>query len=210
MNGMDKMGMKGRKWDLFLSAIYMFSEYGYDNVTLKDIAKKNYIQAPAIYNHFKSKDDLLETIYTFFHINWVKYHPSMDDIMSAIPYSTIPEIMHMLMFQYSDEVQAIMDKIMLIAADKVTSDKRAYNLIREHIYDEPAEFLRRVFGELIALNRIEHFDIESLIIAYTHMAYSLAIWNDTPDGVSKEQWAGVNEMIFSAIKEKNVLEMTGS
>ena len=47
-------------------SIELFSEKGYEGVTLREIAARVGIKAASIYNHFKSKEDILEQIAAFF------------------------------------------------------------------------------------------------------------------------------------------------
>lgn len=197
---MDKMGMKGRKWDIFISAVYMFAENGYDNVTMKDLAERNFIQAPAIYNHFKSKGSLLETMFEFYHTNWLADHPKLDNVMAAIPESSLDEIFAMLMYQFTEEIQPLMDRIMLVASRLTTADPGAYRLVREHIFQQPAKFLSSVFQELINCNRIKPFDIDSYVVIYANLAYGALIWNSTDDALNIDQWFNINKLLYSLIE----------
>lgn len=47
-------------------SIDLFSEKGYEGVTLREIAARVGIKAASIYNHFRSKEDILEQIAAFF------------------------------------------------------------------------------------------------------------------------------------------------
>ncbi len=54
------------KEKILLTAIKMFSKYGYDAVSLSKIAKEVGITKPAIYYHFESKEKLVEETFDFF------------------------------------------------------------------------------------------------------------------------------------------------
>jgi AcrR family transcriptional regulator len=47
-------------------SIELFSEKGYEGVTLREIAARVGIKAASIYNHFRNKEDILEQIASFF------------------------------------------------------------------------------------------------------------------------------------------------
>ncbi len=51
---------------LFEIALDLFSEKGVDGTSIRDIVGKAGISAAAFYNHYKSKDDLLQEIYGFY------------------------------------------------------------------------------------------------------------------------------------------------
>ncbi|MSS77820.1 TetR/AcrR family transcriptional regulator [Anaerococcus sp. WCA-380-WT-2B] len=43
-------------------ALFLFSKFGYSDVSMKDIANEVGIKAPSIYKHFKSKEEIFDTI----------------------------------------------------------------------------------------------------------------------------------------------------
>ncbi|MDY3007381.1 TetR/AcrR family transcriptional regulator, partial [Anaerococcus porci] len=42
-------------------ALFLFSKFGYSDVSMKDIANEVGIKAPSIYKHFKSKEEIFDT-----------------------------------------------------------------------------------------------------------------------------------------------------
>ncbi|VEU83164.1 TetR/AcrR family transcriptional regulator [Acholeplasma hippikon] len=44
---------------IYKNAIELFSQYGYQNLGMRDLAKSAGIKASSIYNHYKSKEDIL-------------------------------------------------------------------------------------------------------------------------------------------------------
>lgn len=52
----------GTKDKILSAGLKLFSEYGYSDVCMKEIAKEAGIKAPSIYKHFKSKQELFDTI----------------------------------------------------------------------------------------------------------------------------------------------------
>ena len=47
-------------------SINLFSQFGYDNVSIRQIAKEVGIKESSIYNHYKSKESILETILDYY------------------------------------------------------------------------------------------------------------------------------------------------
>ena len=54
-----------RKEEIIYSALELASEYGLKSVSLSQIADKVGIRKPSLYNHFKSKEELVNSMYTF-------------------------------------------------------------------------------------------------------------------------------------------------
>lgn len=54
--------MNSRRQDILSSSASLFRKRGFKATSLKDIAKAVGIEAPSLYNHIKSKDDILSSI----------------------------------------------------------------------------------------------------------------------------------------------------
>lgn len=54
-----------RKEEIILAALELASENGLKSVSVAQIAEKVGIKAPSLYNHFKSKDEIVKAMYSF-------------------------------------------------------------------------------------------------------------------------------------------------
>ena len=63
---MDQTRTVSTKEIIFDVAVDLFSEKGYSNVSMREIAHKVGIKASSLYKHYESKDDLLKSIFDFF------------------------------------------------------------------------------------------------------------------------------------------------
>ncbi len=59
-------GEKSTKEQIMYAAIDLFSQKGYDAVSIREIARAVGIRESSIYNHYKGKEDLMESIIEFF------------------------------------------------------------------------------------------------------------------------------------------------
>ena len=57
---------KDTKLRIIQTAIRLFSEKGFDGVSIRDIAKNTGITAASFYNHFRSKDELLAGMFAYY------------------------------------------------------------------------------------------------------------------------------------------------
>ena len=60
------MTKKNTKEKIFDVSIDLFSQYGYDGVSIRQIAKEVGIKESSIYNHYQSKESILESILTYY------------------------------------------------------------------------------------------------------------------------------------------------
>ena len=54
-----------RKEEIILAALELASENGLQSVSMNQIAEKIRIKAPSLYNHFKSKDEIVRAMYSY-------------------------------------------------------------------------------------------------------------------------------------------------
>ena len=70
-----------KKEQIIEKAARLFMERGYENTTVRELAKAVKIQGPAIYHHFKSKKEILNEIND---ISWRKFQEEVvDEIRKA-------------------------------------------------------------------------------------------------------------------------------
>ena len=60
------MAKKNTKEKIFDVSIELFSQYGYDGVSIRQIAKEVGIKESSIYNHYQSKESILESILSYY------------------------------------------------------------------------------------------------------------------------------------------------
>ena len=54
-----------RKEEIILATLVLASENGLKSISMAQIAEKIGIKAPSLYNHFKSKDEIIKAMYSF-------------------------------------------------------------------------------------------------------------------------------------------------
>ena len=59
-------GKANNKEKIFDVSIDLFSEYGYDGVSIRQIAKEVGIKESSIYNHYKSKESIMDAILDYY------------------------------------------------------------------------------------------------------------------------------------------------
>lgn len=56
----EDLGLSDKQWEIIETALELLSEKGYNELSMRDIAKKLNVKAPAIYWHFKNKAALVD------------------------------------------------------------------------------------------------------------------------------------------------------
>ena len=198
---MRTLEMQGRKWDIFISAINLFSEHGYENVSMRNIAAANGMRAASIYNHFQSKELILDQIYQFYRENVMDVFPDLDEILSLASKKSPGEVLHRTMAYYGEELQPIMDKICLIAIMRAHRDQKAHELIWKYNIENLKIYYRAVLRRMIDCGRIEPLDLESFLEILAGFAFTAMFRNHSSEALGLDKWLRGLDMLFSLVKE---------
>ena len=193
--------MQGRRWEIFLSSVELFSRNGYENVSVRDIAASNGMRAPSLYNHFPSKEAILCQMYEFYCQNVIDAAPDLESVLDQIPEKTPNEILHLTMSYYSEELQPIMDKIYIISVMQSYRDPRAYEIIWKYNIEHSKDALRTVLQSMIEHKKIEPLDIEIFLELFVSFAFTTIFRNRSANALGLENWMAGLDMLFSLAKQ---------
>jgi AcrR family transcriptional regulator len=129
---------KDTKAVLLEKAAKLFLKHGYEKMTMRMLAKAAGIQAPAIYNYFKSKKEILRTID---NEGWRNFQEMVFDPIKS---TKDPEerirmyIRSMISYQFTmGERNPIIDSAIVAKAskDRKRQDREVFNFIRQTLKD---------------------------------------------------------------------------
>jgi hypothetical protein len=199
---MEKLNMTDTKWNIFITAMDMFSERGYNDVSLREIAEKVSIKASSIYNHFQNKDQLLLQMYKFYEKNYFVHIPNLKKIVSLIGKMHPHDILKSSIFFYDSNLQVYMDKIILIALNRKNYDKNAENLVRKIFFKMPKKIFTTLLSKMIESEVIEPLNIENFITVATNYNYAAASRRYSKFAMSFQEWHRGREFILELIHTK--------
>lgn len=134
---------------ILYEALTLFSSYGYEAVTIREIARAVGIKESSLYNHFKNKRDILDTIITE---TFQRYEKTLEGL--KVPKTGDPNISS-LYDSFSDEAfEALCTNIFLFyLKDDYISKLRRLLTIEQYGNDELGEIFRTTFMENILNNQ---------------------------------------------------------
>lgn len=194
------LGMTGTKWDLFTTAIDLFSKNGYGNVSIRELAQKVGVKSAAIYYHFKNKDDILSQIFKFYNDNYFALLPDLDEISKLITKLHPYEIFKKLDFFYEEELHKLMIKITLIAVKEIDSDQRAKALVDKIYLEIPKKYYGAILSKMIEQNVIEPLDVETWTTVFAHYDLASIFRHCGNSKLSHEEWLKGRHLLYSLIR----------
>lgn len=163
-----------RKEEIIYATLELASVNGMKGVSMSQIAEKVGIKAPSLYNHFKSKDEIIREMYSFLREQAQKNNgePSVD-YSKVFEEKSLEEI---LMGSLTPYVGMISDKNML-QFFKVLYSERSTNPTAAKIMVEETERMlsqsRNLFYALAVHGKIKNQDADMASMTYSLTIHSL-------------------------------------
>ena len=202
------LGMRGTKWNIFVTAIYLFAAKGCANVSIRDIAKATNIKAASIYNHFESKDALVKQIYDFCQQHFDNITVNLDELIELVPDTHPQVIFEKYCSSFGDEIYGLglyelMPKVIKIVLEEAAHDKRADKLALKLYQHYPKRYLRPILEKMIELDLIEPFDVDTFLLIYSGFELSCSQVHGSKLAISGKNWRKCRALLFSLIRAKN-------
>ena len=184
-------------------AVELFSDNGYDRVSMRDIAKSVGIKASSIYNHFRSKEDILESAYDYYERKKNESEPDLDNLLALAEKEPPFELLMKLEYHYDAETQILMNRIIAIASREVSHSPRSVEFIAKNLLNKASDRFSKILERLISLGKIEPLDINAFSCLLKYYSYSAAALDNSPLKIGIESWQAGVGLIYSMIKPVN-------
>lgn len=169
----EKKPLKPTKKRIFDVSLELFAEKGFDAVSMREIARKVGIRESSIYNHYPSKDTILDTIFEYFEHELITMRPPEARNHSKL-HELTPEI-------FRDRVNLTltllktpkMEKIFRLSSNEQFRDKRAKKIILYSLIKEPQLFTKKVLQIMVENKKIKPIDPQILSVEFQYPLFSL-------------------------------------
>jgi AcrR family transcriptional regulator len=184
------------------AAIKLFSDRGYKEVSMRDLAKMVGIKASSIYNHFPSKHRILQSLYDFYVQTQQAAAPALDDLLRMAETEPVAKIMAKLDYHYPPSTQEWMDRILIIGIQGIYIDEDSNRFVRKNMFDYPMELLVPLLNRLVELDKIDPVDVTGFVHIMVYYSFSTAFLNLSTMKISLDHWQKGMGMIFSLLAGK--------
>jgi AcrR family transcriptional regulator len=156
--------LSATKERIFDTFVEMVSTLGYENVTIRDIAKKIGINAASIYYHFDSKDQILEYVYDYYAKYQYDTRKSVETMKELIETADATEFIVNLFYTFeNDDIKKYTRMILItkIIYMRLFQDPIANAMFTESNANN-ADYVMTILKHGIEINRLDaDFDIET-------------------------------------------------
>ena len=186
------------KSQIFNTALRLFAENGYENVSVRDIAKAVGIKAASIYNHFENKEQILEACYAFYLKNRNILKLNREQYEPIVRSGTKKDFMNIFNYSWEASIHENMFFALLIVYSRVYTDTRAREIYASEI-SASMQYLKEVFDYGIEIGRLDNFNVPtvSLIVLSTRLfaAHSATITTEQKAEWHNAQVDFMNELV---------------
>ena len=162
-----------RKEEIIYATLELAAESGMKGVSMSQIAEKIGIKAPSLYNHFRSKNEIIKAMYSFLRDQAQAESNGKTPDFSKIADKSTEEI---LLDSVSAYMGMVSNKYML-QFFKVLYSERATNSIAAAIIVEETERMlqsaRNMFYALVVHGKIKNENVDVAAMTYSLTIHSL-------------------------------------
>lgn len=195
-----QFGMSGTKWSIFEASVELFAKQGYQTVSMKDIANEVGVRASSLYNHFKSKDEILATIYEYMHY-YAEYKMANLDELLQLAETEHPHVVLKNTHRYfHPDIQNLMGKMIILAMNRMINDNRAEAVVKWMLIDRPKRYISAILQRMLALGRIQALDIDAFCEVHACYNYAASQRMYTSFPAENQLWLEGLEMIIGIVK----------
>ena len=154
---------KSTKLDILNTAIDLFSKKGFSSVSIRDITRRVGIKESSLYNHYKSKDEILVTIFDLLESKFQKSPELEERVKSINAEYEIGSIWMTHFEQFKKQLIAPqLQKLLKILIMEQFRNKRARKIILTHLIEEPVKFTEKILKKIF---EAKHIKADPVILA---------------------------------------------
>ena len=155
------------------TAADLFARNGYDSVSMRGIAEKVGIKESSVYNHFKSKAEILDSLFEEFIENAPKSRPSDDDVEKMLAMMQPEELFKNIVFYFGSHVSKTLENIAMIINNEKYRNPRAAEVYYQYVVNEPSDYFERLIRKMAQRGMVKPVDARIFAEQYNYVSIAL-------------------------------------
>ncbi|WP_042461389.1 TetR/AcrR family transcriptional regulator [Neobacillus dielmonensis] len=173
-NSVKDLDKTSTKYKILETAIELFSRKGFSAVSVRDLTKEVGIKESALYNHFKSKDQILEWIYDLFRELHAKTRPTEEQLRMIVKHTTIQEFLTQGLSNFKQAAaDPLHEKMWRILNIEQFRDQRAREIILKDVYYGTIRFLETALQGFMQEQKINQENAAVLAVEYQYPLFAM-------------------------------------
>lgn len=180
---------------IFEVCVDLFSKKGFEAVSVREIAEKVGIKPSSLYNHYNSKEEILDSIFDYFQIEIKKSRKVIENIEENLKNKSASDILFEHILNLWQNISPYIAKMSMIVFMEQFKNERAKEFALDYIIKEPSEFYAdffRVLQENEIITKDKSAEFLGNEINYFLMA--LSIENNISHSIDENPYYVVNKL----------------
>lgn len=155
------------------AAADLFARNGYDGVSVRAVAEKANIRESSLYNHFSSKNAVLETLFDEFIREIPKTRPSDEEIDQMLMMMKPDEVFKSILFHVGKSVSGTLSNTAMIINYEKFRNPRAAEMYYRYVVNEPTDYYERLIRKMAQRKMIQPVDAHMVAQQYNYVSIAL-------------------------------------
>lgn len=151
----------------------LFARNGYDGVSMRQIAENAGIKESSLYNHFKSKADILETLFDEFITLVPQTRPNDEEIDRMLMLMEPEEVFKNIVFHVGKSINRTQLNTSMIINNEKFRNLRAAEIYYKYVVKEPADYYERLINKMIERRMVKPVDARIFAEQYNYVSIAL-------------------------------------
>jgi AcrR family transcriptional regulator len=156
------------------SASRLFARKGYDNVSMREIAKEVGIKESSIYNHFNSKKDILAALFKEFAMRAPESRPTQEQLEQMSKIMSLREIMKNILFCVGRNIDELLENTAIIIQCERFKNGQGAEAYYKYLVHEPELYYQKLIEMMLREKRLTNQNARKIIRQYCYLAQVLA------------------------------------
>ena len=173
-NSDPKTEKKSTKEKIFDVSLDLFSQKGFDAVSVREIAREVGIRESSIYNHYKNKEAILDAIIDYFMSELQQSGPPEEEgdlLMDQGP-EVFFEVGARIYIEHINTPK--MEKIWRLVSIEMYHNEKIRNFYKKELLEEPINIWEATFTKMIEKGLIKPFNPRTL--AYEYFSFAIYLF----------------------------------
>jgi len=188
------------KEKILYTAAMMFAKDGYENVSMRELSDAVGIRVASLYNHFKSKRDILCVLYGAYEEERDNSRPDMDALLRMAETEHPLKVLNHLNHHASIETEDLMNRIMVTAAHRVSADADSAAFVKRNLLDIWTVFMKPLLVKMMDHGKIKPFNIDTFIFLTAIYSFGGTAFHSSTLEISMEDWKRGFNLLCSLIQ----------
>lgn len=154
-------------------AAELFARKGYNRVSLREIASAASIRESSLFNHFDSKQSILQTLFEQFAQLAPLSRPSDEKLDKMLSIMGPEEIFKNVVFHVGSHINPLLENVSIIIQNEKFNNERAAEMYRRYLVVEPTEYYEKLITKMSDLGMAKKEGARAIAQQYNYVSLSL-------------------------------------